>query len=62
MFGSCLHRKVVKGSGVGGAECVVHVDVHEEWVMLCQVAAIQWLLSMADMVCFVCKSSRVHEQ
>ena len=40
VFGSCLHRKVVKGSGVGGAECVVHVDLHEEWVMLCQVAAI----------------------
>ena len=37
VFVSCLHRKVVKGSGVGGAECVVHFDVH---VMLCQVASI----------------------
>ena len=35
VFVSYLHRKVVKGSGVGSAECVVHVDLHEEWVMLC---------------------------
>ena len=25
---SCVHRRVVEGSGVGSAWCVVHVDVH----------------------------------
>ena len=34
MFVSCVHRKVVEGSGVGSAGCGVHVDVHEEWAML----------------------------
>ena len=31
---SCVHRKVVEGSGEGSAGCVVHVDVHGECVML----------------------------
>ena len=26
----CMHRRVVDGSGVGSAGCVVHVDVHGE--------------------------------
>ena len=34
MFVSCVHRKVVKGSGEGIAEGVVHVAVHRECVML----------------------------
>ena len=28
VFVSCVHRRVVEGSGEGGAGCVVHVDVH----------------------------------
>ena len=28
----------MEGSGVGSAGCVVHVDVHGEWVMLWVVA------------------------
>ena len=28
MFVSCVHRKVVEGSGELGYCCVVHVDVH----------------------------------
>ena len=24
----CVHRRVVEGSGVGSARCVMHVDVH----------------------------------
>ena len=28
VFVSCVHRRVVEGSGEGIARCVVHVDVH----------------------------------
>ena len=28
VFMSCVHRRVVEGSGVGSAGCVVHVNVH----------------------------------
>ena len=28
MFVSCVHRRVVEGSGEGIAVCVMHVDVH----------------------------------
>ena len=28
MFVSCVHWKVAEGSGVGSAECSVHVDVY----------------------------------
>ena len=28
VFVICVHRRVVEGSGVGSAGCVVHVDVH----------------------------------
>ena len=34
MFVSCVHRKVVEGSGEGIAGCVVHFDVHGGCVML----------------------------
>ena len=34
VFVSCVHRRVVEGSGEGIAGCVVHVDVHGECVML----------------------------
>ena len=34
IFVSCVHRRVVEGSGEGIAVCVVYVDVHEECVML----------------------------
>ena len=34
VFVSCVHRRVVEGSGEGSAGCVVHVDVHGECVML----------------------------
>ena len=27
---SCVHRRVVEGSGEGSAGCLVHVDVHGE--------------------------------
>ena len=30
----CVHRRVVEGSGVGSAGCIVHVDMHGEWVVL----------------------------
>ena len=52
----------MEGSGVGIVlhGCEVHVDVHGE-VML-WVAATQLLLSMADMVCLVCRSCGVHKQ
>ena len=30
VFVSCVHRRVVEGSGVGSAGCGVHVDVHGE--------------------------------
>ena len=53
----CTHR-VVEGSGLGSAGCVVHVDVHGEWVVL-WVAATQLLLSNADMICLVCRSCGV---
>ena len=33
MIAGCVHRRVVQGSGVGSAGCVVHVDVHGAWVM-----------------------------
>ena len=29
---NCVHRRVVEGSAVGIAGCVVHVHVHGEWV------------------------------
>ena len=38
---------------VGSAGCVVHVDVHGEWVMV-WLAAMSIILSMADMVCLAC--------
>ena len=28
VFVSCVHRRVVEGSGMGSAGCGVHVDVH----------------------------------
>ena len=31
----CVHRRVVEGSGVGSAGCVVHVDVHRESEFCC---------------------------
>ena len=31
---SCVHRRVVEGSGEGSGGCVVHVDVHGECVTL----------------------------
>ena len=34
VFVSCVHRKVMEGSGEGSGGCVVHVDVHGECVML----------------------------
>ena len=34
VFVSCVQRKVVEGSVVGSGGCVVHFDVHREWVML----------------------------
>ena len=34
VFVSCVHRRVVEGTGEGIVGCVVHVDVHEECVML----------------------------
>ena len=33
---SCVHRRVVEGSGEGSGGCVVHVDVHGECVMFSQ--------------------------
>ena len=30
VFVSCVHRRVVEGSGVGSAGCVVNVGVHGE--------------------------------
>ena len=30
----CVHRRIMEGSGVGSAGCVVHVDMHAEWVAL----------------------------
>ena len=30
VFVSCVQRRVVEGSGVGGGGCVVHVDMHGE--------------------------------
>ena len=46
----------MEGSVVGSAGCVVHVDVHGEWVMLWVAAMYNVLaiLSMADMVCLAC--------
>ena len=52
MFVSCVKRRVVEGSGLGSGECVVHVDVHVEWVML-------WV---AAMVLPVRRNCGVHEQ
>ena len=34
VFVSCVHRRVVEGSGEGSGGCVVHVDVHGECVTL----------------------------
>ena len=30
VFVSCVHRRVVEGSGEGSGGCIVHVDVHGE--------------------------------
>ena len=52
-----MHRRVVEGSGVVSAGCVVHVGVHGVCVVL-WVAATYLLLSMADMrdmVCLICR-------
>ena len=48
VFVSCVQRRVVEGSQLGSGGCVVHVDVHGEWVMLWVAVA---TLSMADRVC-----------
>ena len=48
---SCVHRRVVEGSGEGIARCVAH----GECAML-QVAAMQLLLSMAGILCLVCRN------
>ena len=48
VFVSCVHRRVVEGSGMGSAGCGVHVDVHGYVVGGCNVVAI---LRMAGMVC-----------
>ena len=45
VFVSCVQRRVVEGSGVGSGGCVVHIDVHREWVMLW--VAAMWLLYWA---------------
>ena len=45
----CVHGRVVEGSELRSAGCVVHVGVHGEWVVL-WVAAMQLLLSMAEAV------------
>ena len=34
VFVSCVQRRVVEGSVVGSGGCVVHFDVHGEWVVL----------------------------
>ena len=34
VFVSCMHRRVVEGSGEGSARCIMHVDVYGECVML----------------------------
>jgi len=34
VFVSWVQRRVVEGSVVGSAGCVVHVDVHSKWIML----------------------------
>ena len=55
---SCVHKRVAEGSGdtgEGSAKCVVHVDVHGECAML-WVDAMQLLLSMAGVVCRVCRN------
>ena len=41
VFVSCVHRRVVEGSGEGIAGCVVHVDVHGECYVMggCNVVA-----------------------
>ena len=36
-FVSCVQKRVVEGSVVESAGCVVHADVHGKWVMLCNV-------------------------
>ena len=51
MFVSCVQRRVVKGSVVGSAGFVVHVDVHGEEVTLWEAA--MSILSMPDIVCLV---------
>ena len=33
VFVCCVQRRVVEGSVVGSAGCVVQVDVHGEWVV-----------------------------
>ena len=55
VFVSCVQIRVVEGSGVSTGGCVVHFDVHGEWVTYVvgcwNVVAI---LSMADLVCLEC--------
>ena len=65
MFVSCVHWKVMEGSGVGSAGCLMlvdmYVDVHGECLYVC-VTATSLLLSMAHMLCHVCRSCGVHER
>ena len=58
VFVSCVHRRVVEDSGVGSAGVCWWV-----WGVryILGTAAIWLVLSMADMVCLVCRNCEVHE-
>ena len=54
---SCVQRRVVKGSLVVSAGCVVHVDVLGS-ELCCGWLKVVAILSMTDMVCFACMQKR----
>ena len=47
----CVHRRVVEGSGVGSAGCVVHVDMYGEWVV---VGGCNLIATEHGMGCHIC--------
>ena len=56
MFVSCVHRRVIEGSGEGIAVCVVHVDVHAWSVLCCGYCNVVATEHGRYIVCLVCRN------
>ena len=68
VFVSCVQMRVMEGSVVGVAGCVVQVDVHGKWVVfwVAEMYSVVAILSMADMAClnslYACRNFGVYDQ